>query len=454
MKRLIPAGLGVLLSVICLAVKVKAQHFLSVQSGDKQPFAIQVNGNNFTSSKTGSLRIANLSSGNYSLVITPGGKKYPPQNFTCIIEKSDLSYTLVNDGKNGWLLKNTKSPEVIVSSTPVIQPVEVAKNEPKGGPSASSPFAVMLAQVINDPDLLKPTPWVLSTKVGLDESQDMSAAMNEAEQQDTSTYVAATKGVIKASEEPVKGGTEFVFVDFNAEQGDTIHILIPSTGDDDSAAVAQTQQQQAAPNGKPAEKADSTVPQPPPVVNSTTKTDSTAAIVKKEETAIPFDTSSNRQFTNPFFKKDDSSPVAATTAANVAANPADDHSAASQKDTTADVIEKKSAAVQPAANAAKPTVKTDCKKMLSDNDEEKLKHKIYLETDQDKILALTRKALDGKCISTAQVKELASFFLSDDARYNFFFTVYPYVYDFGNFSSLEPYMIDHKYKNMFEAMIK
>lgn len=92
--------------------------------------------------------------------------------------------------------------------------------------------------------------------------------------------------------------------------------------------------------------------------------------------------------------------------------------------------------------------------MLSDNEQEKLKHKIYLETDQDKILSLTRKALDGRCISTAQVKELASFFLSDDSRYSFFYTVYPYVYDFGNFASLKSYMIDAKYKNMFEDMLK
>ena len=106
--------------------------------------------------------------------------------------------------------------------------------------------------------------------------------------------------------------------------------------------------------------------------------------------------------------------------------------------------------------ATKPlnAVKQDCKKMLSDNDAEKLKHRIYLEMDDSKVLALTEKALNGKCVSTAQVNEKASLFLSDAARYNFFRTVYPYVYDYGNFGTLENFMIDRKYKGMFQDLLK
>ncbi|HVX51649.1 MAG TPA: DUF4476 domain-containing protein [Chitinophagaceae bacterium] len=453
MKRLSGVKWLLFLSVLCWVTQANAQHFISIQSADKQAFAIQLNGRNFASSKTGSLRVANLSAGNYNIVVNPTGKKYPPQQFTCVIDKTDMSYTLVNDAKKGWVLNNNKSPEVLLSAT--YPGSRAPAQNPVQPPSA---FAAMLAQVINDPDLLKPTPWVLTTKVETDEKQDMANAMAEAESEDTSSYVSATKGMIKASETEVKGGTEMVFVDFNAEQGDTIHIFIPAM-EGDSTAVAETVQQPAL-NSPAIPTADTTAVMKPHDIaaNGNTGRDTTVvkATVKKEEAVAPFDTSANRQFNNPFFKKDnaDAQPGAGDVTANTAGVNAGKAGENMHAGTKEGDVEKNVPVQQQTADVAKSTVKTDCKKMLSDNEQEKLKHKIYLETDQDKILSLTRKALDGRCISTAQVKELASFFLSDDSRYSFFYTVYPYVYDFGNFASLKSYMIDAKYKNMFEDMLK
>lgn len=476
------------MSIMVLSMQVSAQHFISIQAEDKQPFAIQVNGTKFSSSKTGTLKIGNLSAGNYNLVITPASKKIQPQSFTCTVDKSDLSYTFANQGKKGWALKSTKTTEVIVSSSTTGGPADAGTTAAQ---SISSPFAQMLAQVIDDPDLLKATPWVLTSQVEGNEDADRATAMEEAIANDTSTYVPETKGVIKAGERPVKEGTEITFVDFNAYNGDTVHIVIPNI--DGSTNKDLPSAQAAAPpvsNSTETVKTDSSATPPPvtknetavkdtletvstPVIKNTIpKADSTVLVKKPDEPVPAFDTATNKPYVNPFYEKKDKSVKTGKAAADtVKATVQQDNGqkpAVTEAPKTTPVIPEdnaqKTAVTAPADNGsngisaadnlAKATSKEDCKKMLSDNDEEKLKHKIYLETDHDKILSFTKKALSGKCINTAQVKDLATMFLTDDARYTFFFTVYPFVYDFGNFATLRTYMIDPKYRDMFDAMVK
>jgi hypothetical protein len=99
-------------------------------------------------------------------------------------------------------------------------------------------------------------------------------------------------------------------------------------------------------------------------------------------------------------------------------------------------------------------VRGDCNNMLNDNGAEKLKHKIFLETDENKMVEIAKKYLNSKCITVEQVKGLAAYFQTDDGRLNLFKALYPLVYDYGNFGSLESYMVDKNYKDMFRAILK
>ena len=92
--------------------------------------------------------------------------------------------------------------------------------------------------------------------------------------------------------------------------------------------------------------------------------------------------------------------------------------------------------------------------MLNASGLEKLKRKIYLEKDEAEMANVAKNYLGGRCITTEQVKVLASYFSTDDARLFFFKTVYPLVYDYGNFGTLEKYMVDNNYKEAFRAMLK
>jgi len=489
MKRVVFCSLMVIFCTLGAFTATYAQHIISIQSAERRPFTIQVNGSKLNSSKTGSARIGNLSAGNYSLVIKPAGDA-PAQSFTCVVDKSDLSYSFINDAQKGWILKDTKSNDEIMAvgqakanAPPVSVPAAVAGKAPKTPAPApqqgplTSPFALMLAQVVHDPELLNSTPWVLTTKVdGSEDATNNDGSNNVFAEQvanDTAAYEAATKGVIKAAQKYVKGGTEITFVDFTAISGDTVHIMVPSTdtsaeGEDDEPAATAKTTPLAANTDSVKNSALPALTQDVPVEHGDTIRINPAT-AKKEDTQPAFDTSTNKQYVNPFFNKTadstkeevvkpaESQPGTGTPAAP----PADDSKKGKKDDKKKEQDEVKSQPVTEApapANTGTPTNKAlvngNCGKPMSDKDQEKLKHKIYLETDQDKIIEMTKKAINGKCITTAQVKDLAGLFLTDDGRYHLFYTVYPNVYDVSSFSRLRTYMIDAKYKAMFDALVK
>ncbi len=432
MKKIVFVRLFVFMVGVIIATKVSAQHFIVIQSDEKQPFTAQINGISFNSAKNGNLRISDVAAGNYNLIISFTGNKYPPQNFTCTIDKNDETYALRNL-KEGWVLKNIKNNQVIRPSNALAQGTT---ENPE--PPVINVFAQMLAQVVNDPDLLKPTVWVINTHVNiLDSNVNENAALGQTD--DTVPYQPSTAGVIKASETPVKEGTEMVFVDFNSTGGDTIHVIIPSTENAGSSGDSSVSPQANKVTGEVNNNDTSLSKQTLPVTDTVAANMNNIPIVNKKadvvnNTSLAVDTPGNKQYSNPFFSQADGSKKSV------------DNSSVTQDSTST---------IQPLSdNTLKAMVKEDCKKMMTDADQEKLKHRIYLETDVTKAIAQTKKFLDGRCINTAQVKELASFFLSDDDRFNFLQAVYPFVYDYGNFGSLASYMIDNKYKVLFRAMLK
>jgi len=455
---------------ILSALVVSAQHFISVQSADKVPFAITINGTLFNSAKTGLLRISNLSGGTYNLLINFAGDKYPSQNFSCTVGKDDQSYILKNEPQIGWVLKDIKSGKELAT---VSGQDDENMLEGRKGPGKINVFAKMLAEVADDSGLLKPTVWVYTTKIDGSGADETTADAPQAA--DDKGYVAATKGVIKASEEDVNGGTEMVFVDFNGNGADTIHLMVPSTdvaantvADSSSVAhgntstdTSQTATFGTAPHSRVATRTDSAAVTNQPPVNE-------VAVTKND--TLAFDTSSNKQLINPFFNKGTSTVTAADASVKGADTstgvPFANKGAAVTKivDTAKpDYASLQHTAAAPPTNAAADSTsaavphdlsRTDCKKMLTDAAAEKLKHKIYLETDENKMINIAHNYLDGRCITTQQVKDLAGFFLSDDARLRFFKTMYPSVYDIGNFGSLGSYMIDANYKQQFQAILK
>ena len=79
---------------------------------------------------------------------------------------------------------------------------------------------------------------------------------------------------------------------------------------------------------------------------------------------------------------------------------------------------------------------------------------MFLKQTRMPFLQTVKKSLKNKCITTAQVKDLGNLFLNDDNRYGFYEAVYPFVYDFGNFTSLQNTLIDPYYKSRFKTLLR
>src|SRR5215510_10406458 len=77
-------------------------HFIYIQSDDKQPFSVNVNDRTYSSSDVGYLIIPKLSGNEYVLKITFPGNKYPEQTFICTLNNADAGYALKNYGEKGW----------------------------------------------------------------------------------------------------------------------------------------------------------------------------------------------------------------------------------------------------------------------------------------------------------------------------------------------------------------
>lgn len=100
------------------------------------------------------------------------------------------------------------------------------------------------------------------------------------------------------------------------------------------------------------------------------------------------------------------------------------------------------------------TINSDCKAIASENDFLKLRKRMASETSEDRMIAAARKLFKIKCYSTEQVKNLASLFLKDSGKYNFFDAAYPFISDTQNFNTLESQLNDPYYITRFKAMIR
>lgn len=124
-----------------------------------------------------------------------------------------------------------------------------------------------------------------------------------------------------------------------------------------------------------------------------------------------------------------------------------------EKNITMPEIKKTEDAAEPVA-AEKKSSEKSCVKMLSDNDLEKLRKKMFTTSGDDKMIEAANKSFSGKCITTEQVKLLSSYFVSDESRFNFFSAAYSNIADAANFANLEKLLIDPVYKTKFRELIK
>ncbi|CAN5744648.1 hypothetical protein BH10BAC2_BH10BAC2_43790 [soil metagenome] len=414
-------------------------HFVYIQSDDKVPFDVSVNGVTYNSSSIGYVIVPKLIKGNHQLNISFQNKKYPDQQFYCSIDKLDAGFLLKKYEDKGWGLFNLQSFDITIAGVGVL-PVtqETVAN--------SHAFGDMLSEVVNDSTLNSKTePAEPKVQEAVILTDTTAAVKNEtiAEQKanavpindvkaDASSIIAipATVAVapivavdnVKASlfkigESSTIDGRDMVFVDTNTGLNDTIRIFLPTQ----PAYMIENVEKKVAEPFIDTVKVDSAV--------NTAKD----VIAVKEEVAIVNGQSSEVE--NPFFTKE--------------------HQKAEPKkgiEGNTTVIDSNKETVQ--ATELSAISKPECKHVLSENDMDKFRKKMVSTGSDGKMIDVVRRGMQDKCITTDQVKNLGALFLSDDGRYSFFNAVYPLVSDTSAFSSLESQLIDPNYKKRFRDLLK
>jgi Domain of unknown function (DUF4476) len=90
------------------------------------------------------------------------------------------------------------------------------------------------------------------------------------------------------------------------------------------------------------------------------------------------------------------------------------------------------ATVQPAVT----TKPTPCNVLATENDFYKLRLDMAASTTEDAMLLAATKALEKKCYTVTQIKNLGVLILSEENRYKFFSIAKPHISDVENFSTL------------------
>ncbi len=426
-------GLLFFFSISCFVVKAQQKHFMYVQSEGHQPFAIILNSKVYSSSDYGYIIIPKLEDGDYNLTVSFPMNKFPDQSFSCSINKKDAGYFLKNS-TDGWALENMQTQKLITSGA--------------ANAAQQSAFGNMLAGVVNDSTLTKTnttaaaapateTPAVSGNAA--DNAPAVAGAVVAGTVVATGNEAATSPGQPeKIGETKADTGTNMLFVDKSQNSADTINIFIPAEPAKNTETTTEAAQQNVTANTVTQDSLATASFQNNNTAAATEGAGAAATTANNQPAAAVTDKSAT-DVSNPFYK-----PEGAKAGAVAAAVPVE-----TQAGNTAAITGNDSS-----TNNAVGGVKQGCENMLSDDDLNKLKRKMFSQNGDDGMVQYAVKSVSKKCISTDQVKALGSLFSSDDGRYNLFDALYKYVYDYNNYPSLASQILDPYYKKRFAALLR
>ncbi|OQP64207.1 hypothetical protein A3860_19710 [Niastella vici] len=99
-------------------------------------------------------------------------------------------------------------------------------------------------------------------------------------------------------------------------------------------------------------------------------------------------------------------------------------------------------------------VNSDCVKLATDNDVDKMRVKILIENDLQKKLAVANKYFKTMCLYAKQIKALSELFANDEAKYKFLELAYPFAADTANFKQLYELLTDEVYVTKFKKLVR
>jgi Domain of unknown function (DUF4476) len=195
--------------LLCLGARLYAQqnHFIYLQTENKQPFYIKLDKKILSSSASGYLIIPKLQEGSHTLTLGFPKNEWPEQKVTCSIDNKDAGYILKNFGDKGWGLFNWQTMNVVMADKKAEEPV-------------------VIAEVKKEDAVVKTIPAV---------TEPAKTVVAEAPPKETPAKTAVS--IIKIVDSKTAEGVEMVFVDWVNGVSDTIRVFIPADKKTVSAPV-------------------------------------------------------------------------------------------------------------------------------------------------------------------------------------------------------------------------
>ena len=380
-------------------------HFIYIQTENKQPFYVRVGDRLLSSSSAGYIVIPKLQDGKYDLNIGFPKNEWPQQKMNVTVNNNDAGFVLKNFDSKGWGLFNMQTMEVVMSVSNQAKKDSATTGQADG-------FADVLADVVNTPSIKQKqvVPASGEVKETVDPKpvpvEEKVSAVAIKEEKKVADII---KPAVKISSTLDNTGRSVVYADSYENNIDTIRIFIPyntvekEVKDTIVQPVEKLQKEDPKPAVKEEPKEDKkfiNIELP----NPNTKKDSAVSEINTEKKEIP---ASNKELTEP-------KPVNTTTA----------------------------------------MINSDCKSVASEDDFLKLRKKMAAQKTDENMIVMAKKAFVSKCYTTDQVNNLSALFLKDEGRYNFFDAAYPHVSDTQKFGSLMGRLSDEYYINRFKAMIR
>lgn len=378
-------------------------HFVYLQTDNKQPFYIRINEKLYSSSQSGHLVIPKLIAGKYTLSVGFPKNDWPSQNIMISVTEKDLGFILKNFNNEGWGLFNIQTLEV-VKTTLESNPRQTKITEIK-----TDEFSNVLADVVNTPSIKEQNKEVIMAP-----PQEKQESVIKLEPVTEVKKTIESVNIQKLSSSIDSGGMAITYLDKQSDGIDTIAVFISLQKNDpiQQMPVAEVQEYAIVQEKKEPKK------------EMDNKTDETKSIPKFIEIDLP----------NPN--------------AQVNLEPAKQIIQDSVKLT----LNENTANKKPPFNPV--MINSDCKQMATDDDFLKIRKKMAAEKKEDEMIFVAKKMFRQKCYSTEQIKNLSVLFLKDEAKYKLFDAAYPYVYDSHQFKQLEFLLSDQYIITRFRAMIR
>ncbi|MEO7265881.1 MAG: DUF4476 domain-containing protein [Ferruginibacter sp.] len=407
-------------SINSLASYSQQNYFVYLQTDSKQPFYIKLNEQLYSSSGSGYLVIPKLQNGTYNFAVGFPRAEWPQQLISVNINNKDEGYLLKNFNEKGWGLFNMQSLDIIMAKSEGDKKSTTVVNTNDG-------FSDILAGVVNTPSLNEKAAIEKTSPVTID--APISIVKTEPVEKAIESTSVVSNSIRKLDAAIDNEGSTLIYIDNTGALSDTIRIFIAK---EPIASIAIKEEEMKVPITN-----DSIV-----LANTEVKSENTIIETPKESAKEPGFI--DIELPNPNSKQDTAvitlnpPPVINETKLEmpVVNVPADQEI---KKENSQSIIS---------------IPNSDCKQFATDEDFLKLRKKMASYDKDEDMISAARKYFKSKCYSTEQVKNLSVLFLTDEGKYQFFDTAYPFVHDSSKFSSLQSQLTDSYYLNRFKAMVR